>query len=97
MERLGVAPQEVVFLDDLGINLKTARHLGFHTIKVLLKAHDRIGLMFKTFYEIISCGLPVHEHVNKIILCMIPVCKCLYISFLMWAVIAHCGLPLNYI
>lgn len=34
-ERLGVAPERAVFLDDLGINLKPARALGMHTIKVL--------------------------------------------------------------
>jgi putative hydrolase of the HAD superfamily len=34
-ERLGVAPQSAVFLDDLGINLKPARALGMQTIKVL--------------------------------------------------------------
>lgn len=33
-DRLGVAPHEAVFLDDLGINLKTARALGMKTIKV---------------------------------------------------------------
>lgn len=33
-ERLGVAPGEVVFLDDLGVNLKPARALGMTTIKV---------------------------------------------------------------
>jgi putative hydrolase of the HAD superfamily len=31
---VGVEPQEVVFLDDLGINLKPARALGMRTIKV---------------------------------------------------------------
>jgi putative hydrolase of the HAD superfamily len=31
---LGVAPEESVFLDDLGVNLKPARALGMHTIKV---------------------------------------------------------------
>ena len=34
-ETLGVAPDESVFLDDLGVNLKPARALGMHTIKVL--------------------------------------------------------------
>jgi putative hydrolase of the HAD superfamily len=29
-----VRPEESVFLDDLGINLKPARSLGMHTIKV---------------------------------------------------------------
>jgi putative hydrolase of the HAD superfamily len=31
---LDVKPQECVFLDDLGVNLKPARALGMHTIKV---------------------------------------------------------------
>lgn len=33
-EALGVSPEECVFLDDLGINLKAARALGMTTIKV---------------------------------------------------------------
>jgi putative hydrolase of the HAD superfamily len=33
-DRLGVAPGETVFLDDLGVNLKPARELGMTTIKV---------------------------------------------------------------
>ena len=33
-QALGVAPAQVVFLDDLGINLKPARMLGMQTIKV---------------------------------------------------------------
>ena len=33
-ERLGVAPEACVFLDDLGINLKPARDMGMTTIKV---------------------------------------------------------------
>jgi putative hydrolase of the HAD superfamily len=33
-DALGVAPQRTVILDDLGINLKPARSLGMHTIKV---------------------------------------------------------------
>ena len=31
---LGVSPKESVFLDDIGANLKAARALGMHTIKV---------------------------------------------------------------
>ena len=34
-ERLGVAPANAVFLDDLGINLKPARAMGMITIKVV--------------------------------------------------------------
>jgi putative hydrolase of the HAD superfamily len=37
-ERLGVKPNETVFLDDLGINLKSARELGMTTIKVTSEA-----------------------------------------------------------
>ncbi len=33
-DELGVAPEETVFLDDLGINLKPARAMGMTTIKV---------------------------------------------------------------
>ncbi len=34
-EALGVQADECVFLDDLGVNLKPARALGMHTIKVI--------------------------------------------------------------
>ena len=34
-DKMGVEPAEVVFLDDLGINLKPARELGMTTIKVI--------------------------------------------------------------
>jgi len=34
-ELVGVAPQEVVYLDDLGINLKPAKELGMATVKVV--------------------------------------------------------------
>ena len=34
-EGLGVTPEECVFLDDLGINLKPAAAMGMHTIKVV--------------------------------------------------------------
>ena len=34
LDQLGVAADEVVFLDDLGVNLKPAREMGMTTIKV---------------------------------------------------------------
>lgn len=37
-ERVGVAPSEVIFLDDLGVNLKPAAAMGMTTIKVLGEA-----------------------------------------------------------
>ncbi len=40
-ERLGVRPDECVFLDDLGINLKPAAQMGMTTIKVI-SAHQAI-------------------------------------------------------
>jgi len=33
-ERLGVAPERCIFLDDFGVNLKSAKALGMTTIKV---------------------------------------------------------------
>ncbi len=33
-ERIGTEPSETVFLDDIGLNLKSARAFGLHTIKV---------------------------------------------------------------
>lgn len=35
LHRLGVLPQEAVFLDDIGSNAKAAAQLGMHAIKVL--------------------------------------------------------------
>lgn len=37
-ERMEVTPDQVVYLDDLGINLKPAKQLGMTTIKVLSEA-----------------------------------------------------------
>jgi len=34
-EELGVQPHEIVFLDDLGVNLKPAKQMGMTTIKVI--------------------------------------------------------------
>jgi len=34
-DTLGIEPDQAVFLDDLGVNLKPARALGMHTIKVV--------------------------------------------------------------
>ena len=51
--RLGVEPARTVFLDDLGINLKPARAMGMHTIKVLnedqalAELSEVTGLRFK--------------------------------------------------
>ena len=35
LKELNIAPEETVFLDDLGMNLKSARQLGINTIKVI--------------------------------------------------------------
>jgi putative hydrolase of the HAD superfamily len=43
-ERMRVAPFEVVYLDDLGINLKPARELGMRTIKVISEAQAQAEL-----------------------------------------------------
>lgn len=46
-DTLGVKPPEAVFLDDLGINLKPARAMGMHTIKVVAadQALKELGLL----------------------------------------------------
>ncbi len=49
-EKLAIEPDEAVFLDDLGINLKPARALGMTTIKVeteeqtLRELHEAVGI-----------------------------------------------------
>jgi putative hydrolase of the HAD superfamily len=49
---IGVKPEESVFLDDLGVNLKPARALGMHTVKVtdpdlaLAELEQILGLSF---------------------------------------------------
>ncbi len=35
INELDVKPEEILFIDDLGINLKPARELGFHTYKMI--------------------------------------------------------------
>ena len=37
-QKLGIAPEQALFIDDLGINLKPARAMGMTTIKVLSEA-----------------------------------------------------------
>jgi len=51
-ERMAAQPHEVVYLDDLGINLKPAKALGMQTIKVVTEAQaiadlsHAVGLVF---------------------------------------------------
>lgn len=37
IEKLNIAPENILFMDDLGINLKPAKDLGIHTYKVVNK------------------------------------------------------------
>jgi len=64
LDRLELNPEEVVFLDDFGQNLKTAQKMGFYTIKVHVgvqnimmhvilgsgwdKGHEQIEVTFET-------------------------------------------------
>jgi len=52
-EAVGVGPDESVFLDDLGVNLKPARALGMHTIKVTDpdEALDELGAMLGLSFD----------------------------------------------
>ncbi len=51
-DELGVAPDDAVFLDDIGINLKTARALGMSTIKV-----DEVDVALAELQELL--GFPL--------------------------------------
>jgi len=53
-DRLGVEPEQAVFLDDIGANLKPARKLGFTTIKV-----DEPGAALATLAE--TLGFPLDD------------------------------------
>ena len=57
-ERLGVEPREVIFLDDIGANLKPARELGLTTIKV-----DEPGTALEALAE--NLGFPLDEPVRE--------------------------------
>ena len=35
LNTLGIKPEEIIFIDDLGINLKPAREIGFNTYKMV--------------------------------------------------------------
>ena len=50
-EALDVDPARCVYLDDLGINLKPARAMGMHTIKVLIEAQLLQDLRVATSFE----------------------------------------------
>ena len=50
-EALDVDPNKCVYLDDLGINLKPARAMGMHTIKVLNEAQLSQDLRQATSFE----------------------------------------------
>jgi len=45
LNRLKLNPEEVVFLDDFGQNLKTAQKMGFHTIKVHVGVQNRMIIL----------------------------------------------------
>jgi putative hydrolase of the HAD superfamily len=61
-ETLGVVPSEAVFLDDLGVNLKPARAMGMHTIKVVEPADALRDLAAVTGLDladlVVSAGRP---------------------------------------
>ncbi|KAK7485430.1 hypothetical protein BaRGS_00023378 [Batillaria attramentaria] len=57
LESLEVAPQEAIFLDDLGMNCKTAKKLGIHPIKVSSTAQGIRELEEKL-------GMPLHGYVD---------------------------------
>jgi len=53
-EALGVAPAACIYLDDIGVNLKPARAMGMHTIKVETAAQAIAELEAATGMELIG-------------------------------------------
>lgn len=55
-QRMGVSPQETVYLDDLGINLKPAKALGMSTIKVMSEqqAIDDLGAVLGIDFQALT-------------------------------------------
>ncbi len=60
-ERLGVTPEEAVFLDDIGLNLKSARALGMTTIKVADPDDALVELEEILGFELRGDGGPVQR------------------------------------
>ncbi|XP_076453379.1 acyl-CoA dehydrogenase family member 10-like [Babylonia areolata] len=64
LESLQVAPQEAIFLDDIGSNLKAARQLGLETIKVnstqqaIGDLEEKLGLRLQGFVPGTTCVPP---------------------------------------
>jgi len=59
--RNGIKPEEAVFLDDLGINLKAAKDLGIKTIRV------KIGESHKAIAELEAVlGLVLHDPKDRV-------------------------------
>ena len=44
LEKVGISPKKIIFLDDLGINLKPAKAMGMTTIKVISESQARADL-----------------------------------------------------
>lgn len=51
-ERMGLAPREIVFVDDLGFNLKPARELGMATVR-----HDEARATIAALERLLGVGL----------------------------------------
>ena len=53
IEKIGLNPSDIVYFDDLGINLKPARNLGVQTVKVLSKNQliDNLRNIFPEVFE----------------------------------------------
>ena len=44
LEKVGISPKKIIFLDDLGINLKPAKAMGMTTIKVISESQAKADL-----------------------------------------------------
>ena len=63
LEQLAVRPEESVFLDDLGVNLKAAKALGIRTIKVKQKMWSHVMINCKLLhYNLITIYIDMKKN-----------------------------------
>jgi len=60
----GIKPEEAIFLDDIGMNLKTAKQLGMATIHVMIGSTPQAVKQLEDMLGIDLCSSVTGEHIN---------------------------------
>ncbi|KAF8840979.1 HAD-like protein [Paxillus ammoniavirescens] len=60
----GIKPEEAIFLDDIGMNLKTAKQLGMVTIHVPIGSTPQAVKQLEQMLGIDLCSSVAEEHIN---------------------------------